>query len=137
MKFKFPKMVAGVVLVASTLAAPILTHAQGTKIVDMYIDKGLLQESCVNKMKGWESKRSIDQSADVEAVVKNNSKQRMLFLSKTKDGRYWSVADLEPGESRAFQVSSETNFTWAKFGARYDCVSGASFKAPRGTSTFK
>lgn len=122
MKSKLQKLVTGVALAVVTSATPMLAQAQGTKFVDVLVDQKFLQGSCVKMMQGWEANSSIELPADIQAGVKNEGKHRMLVLAKNNDGKYWSVADLAPGESRNFRVSSKTNFAWALFGGHHHCV---------------
>lgn len=108
-------------MAAVMFAAPSL--AQDAKIVDALVDPQSLNQSCVDLMEPyWATDNSIELSADANAGVKNESTSRMLVLAKNKAGGYWSVADLEPGESREFSVSQYTNFALAVFGDLHDCV---------------
>lgn len=115
-------------------AAPSL--AQGEKIVDVIVEPQFVQGSCVTMMKGWENGNNIDQPANIETGVKNASKHRMLVLTKNKAGQIWSVADLQPGESRNFRLNEGTNFAWALAGGHHKCLS--SFSLANGQiNTFK
>ncbi|WCT74011.1 hypothetical protein PQ455_01895 [Sphingomonas naphthae] len=116
--------IAAFAVLASAISAP--GFAQGQKIVDVIVPPQFVQPSCVKMMAGWEKYNSIEQPADIQSGVVNNSKSRMLVLTKNKAGQYWSVADLAPGESRNFRVNEGTNYAWAMFGGRHNCMKGFS-----------
>jgi hypothetical protein len=125
-------VLAALVMVASAVPS----FAQGAKVVDVIVEPKFVQGSCVTMMKGWENGNNIDQPATIETGVKNESKHRMLVLTKNKAGQIWSVADLAPGESRNFRVNEGTNFAWALAGGHHKCIRGFSL-ANGSTDTFK
>lgn len=62
------------------------SFSQSGEVVDVVIDPQFVGDSCAKMMNGWEKDDSIEQSADINTGVKNDSNNRMLVLAKNKAG---------------------------------------------------
>lgn len=116
-------MLLGAVLVSATLIATA-GSTQVSTVPSSAVGANSVQGSCVAMMQGWESDSSVDSPADVSQITfRNTSRNRMVALTKKRDGQYWMVADLKSGESvtRA-RMNSNTRVAWAIHGGRHHCV---------------